>query len=261
MAELKENQPILTDWRQGDFCLNTSLAIPILGSDEQGIYFGSATGKGAILISQSCDIVRASSLRPYVQVAPLLEVTETELAAVVGKRRPRYVTFPALHGFGLVVDLDIVATVQKEVVAKWDRTGGCANEAERAEFAVSLARHKQRFAFPDSFDQAIKDFRRWIERRAEQNNPSGDFIRATDEIRVQCDDWSADVLALEFLCILKRDPRLGELQAWESPRADLELKIASKYPESFLRIVTKAELSLTEYQSSHYLDLDGLSDA
>lgn len=260
MAEPDENQPLLSDWRQGDFCLDATLEIPILGVDDDGTFFGPAKGKGLILLSQSCDIVRDSADRPYVQVAPLLHVTDAEFAAIVGKRRPRYATFSALAEHGLVADLDVISTIQKEVVARWDRTGGCIDETERAEFAICLARHKQRFAFPDGFDATIKKFRRWIERRAEQNNPSGDFIRIIDEIRVRCDDWFGNPLALEFICILKRDPVPGELQTWESPRAQLELQVTPDCPDSFVRIAAKVDVSLIEYQASHYLDLDGLSD-
>lgn len=248
-----EQQSPLSDWRQGDFCLDVALEIPILGYDQDGPFFGSVTGHGMIVISQSCDIVRNAAERPHVQVAPLLEVTAGELAAVLGKRRPRYATFQALAGHSLVVDLDVIATAEKQAIIGWARAGGCSNEAERAEFAASLARHKQRFGFPDGFDQAIKDFRRWIERRADKQNDAGAFIRAIDEIRVRSDDWAADPLALELICILKGDPPAMERQAWDAPRIDLESKITAVCPDAFVRIATKAEVSLTEYQESHFL--------
>jgi hypothetical protein len=261
MAENSEEEPLLSDWRQGDFCLDAELEIPILGHDEEGAFFGSATGRGMIVISQSCDIVRDPADRPHIQVSPLLEVNEAELSAVKGKRRPQFATFQALSDHSLVVDLDVVATVDKRVARSWRRAGGCADEAERAEFAAALARHKQRFAFPDGFDAAIKDFRRWIERRAEKSNNAGGMIRAIDEIRVRCDDWSADPLVLELICVLKGDPTAMERQAWDAPRADLESKITTVCPDAFVRIATKSEISLTEYQESHFLDLDGLSEA
>jgi len=261
MNEAGEEQPILSDWRQGDFCLDDALEIPILGHDEEGPFFGSAAGRGMIVISQSCDIVRRPEDRPQVQVAPLLEATEDELTAVLGKRRPRYATFDALAQCGLVADLDVVATVDKHVVAGWERSGGCTSEAERSEFAAALARHKHRFAFPDGFDAMIKDFRRWIERRAGKPNDAGNMIRAIDEIRVRCDDWEAEPLELEFICILKGEPLPADRDAWEKPRAELASKVTAACPEAFVRIVSKGELSLTEYQNSHFLDLDGLSDA
>lgn len=261
MDDTSEQQSLLSDWRQGDFCLDATLEIPILNHDDEGAFFGPAVGRGMVIVSQSCDIVRDPAERPYVQVSPLLEATSEELAAVAGKRRPQYATFGVLAEQGLVVDLDVVASVHKQVVAGWERAGGCATEAERAELAESLARHKQRFGFPDGFDRTLKDFRRWIERRANQNNESGSFIRAIDEIRVRCDDWEADPLSLEFICILKGDPPTQDRDAWDGPRADLESKITPKCPDAFVRIATKGEVSLIEYQESHFLDLDGLSDA
>ena len=254
-------QPILAEWRQGDFCLNPSLEIPIVGHDDDGAFFGSARGHGMIVISQSCDIVRDASERPHVQVAPLLDVDPQELMAVLGKRRPRYTTFDSLVQLRLVVDLDVVATVAKQVVAGWDRSGGCSSEEERAEFGAALARHKQRFAFPDGFDRALKDFRRWIERRGGKNNTAGEFIRAIDEIRVRCDEWECDAPELEIICVLKGDPPAEQRNSWEDPRGELESKITPVCPGAFVRVVSKDEFSLTEYQASHFLDLDGLSDA
>lgn len=261
MDEAGGQQSLLSDWRQGDFCLDATLEIPILNYDDEGSFFGPATGRGMLILSQSCDIVRDPADRPYVQVSPLLEATAVELEAVSNKRRPQYATFEALAEHGLVVDLDVVASVHKQVVAGWERAGGCASEAERAGLAESLARHKQRFGFPDGFDRALKDFRRWIERRANQNNDSGSFIRAIDEIRVRCDDWKADPLSLELICILKGDPSAQDRDAWDGPRSDLESKITPKCPDAFVRIASKGEISLIEYQESHFLDLDGLSDA
>jgi hypothetical protein len=261
MDDPGEQQPLLASWRQGDFSLDATLKIPLLGQDDEGPFVGSADGRGMIVISQSCDIIRDHSERPFVQVSPLLEASESELVAIAEKQRPRYATFGALAENSLVVDLDVVATVDKRIVADWERAGGCSSEAERAEFAASLARHKQRFAFPDGFDATIKDFRRWIERRAKKPNAAGEMIRAIEEIRVRCDDWEADPLALELICILKGDPPAEQRQSWNAPRGELESKLTAACPDAFVRIASKVEVGLIEYQESHFLDLDGLSDA
>jgi hypothetical protein len=87
------------------------------------------------------------------------------------------------------------------------------------------------------------------------------MIRAIEEIRVRCDDWDANPLALEFICILKGDPSPDERSVWDAPRHDLESKVTAVCPDAFVRLAAKGEISLTEYQKSHFLDLDGLSDA
>jgi hypothetical protein len=261
MATEGASKPILGDWRQGDYSLDADLEIPVLVDNDGEASFGGADGAGMVLISQSCDILRDHNDRPHVQVSPLLKVSADELRAIAGRRKPQFATFAALAELGLAVDLDIVATVEKAVVKSWQRSGGCANDDERQEFAAALARHKRRFAFTDEFNRAIQQMRRWLQRRAQQNNNNGDMIRAIEQIRVRCPDWDAEPLDLEFICVLNREPTLGERRVWRASLVELEATVTPSYPNAFVRLATPNELSLAEYRSSARLDLDGLSDA
>lgn len=260
MATEGATKPLLVDWRQGDFTLDANLEIPLLVDDAGETVIGGADGAGMVLISQSCDIVRDHTDRPHVQVAPLLRVSTEDLRAIAGRRKPQFATFAALAELSLAVDLDVVATVEKLVIARWPRSGGCLDDDERQDFAAALARHKLRFAFTDEFNRAIQQMRRWVQRRADQNSVNGTMIRSIEQIRVRCPGWSAEPLDLEFICVLNREPTLLERRAWRASLVELEAKVTPAYPNAFVRLASPNELSLAEYRSSARLDLDGLSD-
>lgn len=154
--------PLLNDWRQGDFVL-APIELPILAFDqgETVVVFLNAE-HGVAIVSQSCDIIRDVELKPFVQVAALERADEPELERTRTLGSPGLVYLPSLAPLGLVVNLDTVAAVQKEVVATWDRQPGCASDAEQRSLAAALARHRQRFAFPDEFNKAVKPVARQL---------------------------------------------------------------------------------------------------
>jgi hypothetical protein len=213
-----------------------------------------------VVISQSCDIVRSHEERPYVQVAALSPATHEELNLAEARTRPRYGYLEALRPLGLIVDFDITVTVAKITVAGWQRNQGCTTDEEQRDFALALARHKQRFAFPDDFNLALKPLRRWIERRSEKLNAAGEMLRAIEQIRVRCADWS-DPEDLEFIAVLIGDPDIARRQSWDAPCGEMAKTVQSTYSKSTFRLASWQELSAEDYLRSDRLDLDGLSDA
>lgn len=85
--------------------------------------------RGLIIVTQTCDVVRACVDRPYVAVAPLVQIGEANLQQVNQGRRPAYATLPSLEAGRLVADLDRVMTVEKSIVARWTRTAGYTDDA------------------------------------------------------------------------------------------------------------------------------------
>ncbi len=205
--------PLLNDWRQGDFALG-EFELPMIGIDTEGTYFGSIPVPGAVIISQSCDIVRSHDDRPFVQIAALAPATTAEIASIEARKKPRYGFLTPLKEHGLVVDFDVVASTEKKLVATWDRQTGCASDHAQREFATAIARHKHRFAFPDEFNAALKPLRRWIQRRADKQNAAGAMLRSIEQIRVRCNDWSKSGTDIEFVGVLLGDPTLAERQTW-----------------------------------------------
>ena len=254
------NLPILHDWRQGDFAVG-DIELPFIGADEDGTYIGAAVVPGVAVISQSCDIIRNHVERPFVQVAALIPANDAEMAQIEARAKPRYGFLAPLKALGLVVDLDLVANVQKELVATWGRQAGCQNDDEQRDFATALARHKQRFAFPDEFNGALKPLRTWIKRREKKANTAGQMIRAIEQIRVRCEDWANPSDDIEFIAILLGDPPAADRQSWAQNVTEIGDTVRAVYPNAIFRLTTSTELSAAEYIATDRLDLDGLSDA
>src|SRR5207248_9837797 len=102
----------LKDWRQGDcvlgeqwFVHRVDPALPLAdGSNEHDLL--ETAERGLVVLTQSCDIVRECATRPYVEVAPVVEVDANVLEDVERGKRPGYGFIPALKGDCLVADLD-----------------------------------------------------------------------------------------------------------------------------------------------------------
>ena len=160
----------LRHWRQGDITLDPGLEFVFLADlshpHSPGSIHAVETDAGPLLdetvpllesvrglavLTQSCDVVRGCQDRPFVEVAPLVEVSADHMEDVRRLRRPRFAYCPATAREGLVVDLDRTMTVEKAVVAGWTRTPGCASDEQVKDFALALGRKRSRAAFPDDF--------------------------------------------------------------------------------------------------------------
>lgn len=256
-----ENAPLLDEWRQGDLAL-TAIELPAITVDEDGLAWQAIDAPhGVAVLSQSCDIVRAVEHRPYVQIAGLVMATADEIGRAERGETPSRISLECLKEKSLLIDLDTAATVHKTAVASWERIAGCNNDEERRRIASALARHRQRFAFPDSFNDLILPVRRWIEGKRNKQSALGNFVRAMHEVRVSCDDWDKPT-ELVFLIIVSHRPDGAELGEWEAAIAFLEDKAKhDDYPEAEFRIVTYDDISAREYKESDRLDWDGLSDS
>jgi hypothetical protein len=256
-----EGSPLLDAWRQGDLAL-APLELSVLMIDDEGVFWqGIDAPHGVAILSQSCDIIRDVEARPYVQVAGLVPATADEIARAIRREIPSRIHLECLNDSGLLIDLDLTATVHKTVVSTWQRTAGCISNDETRRVARGLARHRKRFAFPDKFNALIVPIRRWIESKRSKQSSHGNFVRALHEVRVKCDNWDAPT-ELTFLAIVNHIPAPDELTVWEEAAKALEGKAAhDDYPDAEFRIVTYDSISAREYRESDQLDWDGLSDA
>lgn len=256
-----DNAPLLDEWRQGDLAL-VAIELPAITVDDEGLNWQAIDAPhGVAILSQSCDIVRAVEHRPFVQIAGLVSASPDEISRAERGETPSRLYLECLKEKKLLIDLDSAATVHKAAVAGWERTIGCSSDAERRRIAAALARHRQRFAFPDSFNDLILPVRRWIESKRSKESSLGNFVRAMHEVRVSCDDWEKPS-ELTFLVIVSSIPEVAELKEWEAAITFLEGKAKhDSYPEAEFRIVTYDDISAREYLASDRLDWDGLSDA
>lgn len=81
--------------------------------------------RGLVVVTQTCDILRTCSERPFVEVVPLKEVDETYLCQIQQSMRPQYAFIPGSAEYSLAADLDCVMTLEKAVVARWQRHPYC----------------------------------------------------------------------------------------------------------------------------------------
>ena len=107
-----------------------------------------AESPGFAVLTQTCDLVRRCEVRPFVEVAPLFELSEDDWRAAFRGRLPRFAPVPSLADRRLAADLDRVMTVEKAVVAAWTRVVGCRSDEEVRLFALALARNGLVLPFP-----------------------------------------------------------------------------------------------------------------
>jgi len=273
--KLRSVDAALREWRQGDYVLGeqwlvvrfdascpiTEEARKVAGRDPDAD-LGETAVRGLVVLTQTCDVVRDCADRPYVEVAPLVEVDAGELHQVRRGYLPRYAAVPRLDEQCLVVDLDRVMTVEKAVVASWTRGAGCKDDGEARSFADALTRKRGRFAFPDDFREVVGDLERRLRDKHDKNTEEGSALRALREIRVQAEPaWDAVEVKLFFWFVRELDvadfagkPWSTWLDAWLG-----RITKAGRYTEVSAAIVSLADMTAADYVASDRLDLDHLS--
>ena len=168
----------LQAWRQGDVSLDVGLEFlhfadlsrphspasaqvaEELAHDREAIEAGPTpvldAVRGVVMLSQTCDVVRGCRNRPFVEVAPLIEVPGRWVEEIRRLKRPAFAYVPATVGECLVADLDRTMTVEKAIVAGWTRISGWETDDDLRDFARALARKRSRFAFPDDFGTMVR---------------------------------------------------------------------------------------------------------
>lgn len=254
---------LLDEWRQGDLALAPFELPAIAAEDGETVWQAVDAAHGVMVISQSCDIVRSIENRPFVQVAALVRATDAEIGRSIRRETPSRIHLEAIADQGLLVDLDVTATVHKSVVQTWARTPGCRTDDERRRVAAALARYRQRFAFPDDFNALVSPVRRWIESKRSKQSPLGNFVRAIQEVRVLCNSWDEPSI-LTFYAFVNEMPEKQELDEWNTATNALRDKVAAergRYPDADFIIVRYRDISAAEYLATDRLDWEGLSDA
>jgi hypothetical protein len=280
MADSTENDrtgqsadAVLQEWRQGDSVLGEQWFIhrfaPELPLTNASKDIASAGGDlvesrvlGLVVLTQTCDIVRGSAQRPFIEVAPLVEVSEEYAHDIERGWRPLYAIIPALRSHRLVADLDRTMTVEKAVVAKWPRTTGCRTDDEVRRFSRALARKRARFAFPDDFAEFVKKLASRLQDKHNKQTDEGRALRALREIRVRAaPSWGATEIELTFWFIRQEDESNFEGQRLDS-FLDAWLRLIT--PSHRFRVVNGflvalEDLTARDYVESDQLDLDHLS--
>ena len=262
----------LESWRQGDFVIgplgfvirfNPELPLRSGDKDEASdadLYEENV--EGLVVLTQTCDVVRKSRDRPFVEVGPLVRVNdEAALENIRRGTRPRYAYLAGAAPRMLVADLERVMTVEKGLLAMWAREVGCPTDQDQRIFAEALARKRARFAFPDDFISLVDGLRARILQKHDKGSPEGALLRSLREIRVTATPrWGATPLSLMFWFIVIEgvSPTADELRqqckAWIG-----NLNPNGRFSSIDYDIVALDDISAREYLSSDRLDLDHLS--
>lgn len=158
---------------------------------------------GLVVVTQTCDIVRSCTKRPYIEVAPLEHIPDPNQFNLIRKGwTPAYAYIPGVADQALAAHLDRTMTVEKSVVATWQRIDGCRNDIEARDFSAALARKRARWAFPDTFVAMTEKLRQQIRSNAGKVTAEGKMIDALKEMRVRAaPSWRDDEIALTFYFI------------------------------------------------------------
>lgn len=262
----------LRGWRQGDLALEETWFVHV-GNGENPLTDAAAEAPGGVqalmsethglvVVTQTCDVVRGCSNRPYIEVAPLVPVDQETWHQVRRGRRPAYATLPALEEKLLVADLDRVMTVEKSIAAFWQRTPGFARDEDARAFAQALARKRVRFAFPDDFTAFAKKLQSRLGDKHDKDTDEGRGLRALREIRVGASpSWEDASVELFFWFIREDADTTHEGKSWaELLKEWLKLAPASgRFAHVEGQVVTLADMTGEDYVMSDPLDLDHLS--
>lgn len=190
----------LQAWRQGDLSLDAGLEFvhfadlsrphspassqvaSALANDGEHIEPGPTPVleevRGMVMLTQTCDVVRGCRNRPFVEIAPLVELNELLVEEIRRLKRPAFAYVPAVASDCLVADLDRTMTVEKALIAGWSRISGWQTDDELREFAMALARKRSRFAFPDDFVAAAQSLQAHLIERHNSRTAEGAHLRA-----------------------------------------------------------------------------------
>ena len=227
--EEKAIDEALQEWRQGDVCLDAGLEFLYFADltrpvgefsfqyAKDLVDYGEVADAGAtpivepvsgvVILTQTCDVVRKCKERPFVEVAPLAELSVQQIEETRRLKRPGFAYVPATASDRLVADLDRTMTVEKTLVAGWTRLAGCRTDKEERAFARALARKRARFAFPNDFVAAAQDLRKRIVEKHGKESAEGAHLRALREIRVRAaPSWNGEQVDLSWWFVKDCDP-------------------------------------------------------
>ena len=273
----------LQAWRQGDVSLDAGLEFlhladlsrphstastqvaEAMANNGEPIEDGPASVldevRGMVMLSQTCDVVRNCRARPFVEVAPLIEVCEEWVEAIRRLKRPAFAYVPAVAGDRLIADLDRTMTVEKALVARWTRTPGWETDEELRAIALALSRKRSRFAFPDDFVATAEALQRRLVDKHDKDTDEGAHLRALREIRVRAaPSWDDAEVRLSWWFIKDADPADAEAD-WPT-HMDRWLTLFDQTGRFRLDPPTACRLedmTARDYVESDHLDLDRLS--
>ena len=272
--EYHDIQVALTPWQQGDCALGVSGFVyridarhsvtAEIRSDTETTDVVEADVPGFVVLSQTCDIQRAVTQRPYVKVCALVQCPDgIDIEEIRKGFRPQFAYVPGVAERGLIADLDQVMTIEKPLLASWTRVVGCSNDSDLRVFASAVSRKFSRFAFPDDFVAALRKLTDLVRlKHGKPESDEGKALRELREIRVAAaPSWNAETVNLHFFFIRpeKHPQTLRQSWAhWTKKWLDL-IPPSGRYVSVDGIAIPLSKMLADEYLASDRLDFDYLS--
>lgn len=182
-----------------------------------------STPHGAVIVSQTCDVVLAKC--HAVQLARVALLDGSTALEALDRQRPRYVPLPAA-GPHLFADLEYVGSVHKDLLANLQGRDGVRGDTQVREFGRDVGRKYSRYAFPDEVEPWLHPLKEVVnEKYDSSDSPTGKVLQDVVELRVEASSgWSAgSPYSLTLIVILSAGalpdfadppPMPAELAAW-----------------------------------------------
>lgn len=235
-----------SNWRQGDctvgenwFLFRTDAEGPLtrVGADAaiQDLDSAETVARGFAVVTRTSVLIRCREDRRFAEVCPLVRVGETVVHEIKRGRRPYYGYIPGVARDRLVADLDRVMTVEKVVVAKWERIRGCGTDDDARRLSIALARKRARMAFPDDFVEFASPLMRRMSSKHDKQTDEGRALRSLREIRARAaPSWDADAVELMFWFIRGEYDSRSQDRIWDYCLSTLPE--AQRSPGRFVRV-------------------------
>jgi hypothetical protein len=267
---IPEIDSALSQWFQGDctigddcwFVTRFDPQRPLRTTDSTESDLSKSIVSGFAVVTQTCDLVRSCQDRPFVEISPLVLVDAERLEEIRRSKRPQYAYIAGVADLFLVADLDRVMTVEKAVVAAWERIPGCQSDGDIRSLSEALAWKRSRFAFPDDFNKLARKLQKRLQDKNRKDSPEGKAIDALSQIRVSAvPSWDAEKVELFFSFVCTEEDYLSEDMEWDKRLSEwLNLLPASgRFSPVDGVVTTLDDMTAKEYVSSDRLDLDRLS--
>lgn len=196
----------LAEWRQGDYSFDLKGYVVADLPEETGEPVSTyvVDAEGIVVLSQTCDVVRADSPLESVIVAPLLKVNADHWKATERGARARYAIVRSLAAERIVADLTCAFSITKQFLVCLNRERGHVNARDAIRFSMALERLFGRFAFPDGLNDTLKRMRdRALSKHPKAEAEIGAVYRSIWEIRLRAaPGWDAEEAELAFIFVL-----------------------------------------------------------
>ena len=281
MGTVKDIDAVTKEWRQGDFILDLPLPFVFITDaynplsdlakeaaerhslEKSGflpIPVSDKSIEGFMVLTQTCDIVRGADERPYIDIAPIVLIDESDIAIIRAAKVPRFFTTEALASQLKAVDLDKVMTVEKSMLKNITCQSGCRENNELELLQRALARKHSRFAFPNEFVESIKNIRGRILEKHKKDSDEGRFLREVQEIRVSpTPNWASSAISLTLYFVFGDHSKLDASFHERASSLSARFTPTGKYISCEIILIPISMMSAGVYLSSPQLDLDYLS--